>query len=49
MNSKELYVLVEEYYGYKIKMQYMNSQKNEVGGIIFGLSITYNSCTSINQ
>ena len=33
MNVKELYLLVEEFYGYKIKMQYMNSEKNEVSGI----------------
>lgn len=35
MNVKKLYLLLEEFYGYKIKMQCMNSEKNEVGGILY--------------
>lgn len=35
MNSKEIYMLVENFLGYKIKMLYLNSETNEVGGIMY--------------
>ncbi len=35
MSVDELYNLVEEYYGYKIKMRYLNPQNSEVGGILY--------------
>ena len=35
MGTKELYLLVKEFFGYKIKMQYMNTEKEEVGGILY--------------
>ena len=35
MNSKEIYMLVENFFGYKIKMLYLNSETNEVGGIMY--------------
>lgn len=35
MDAKELYCLVRDYYGYKIKMLYMNSETHEVGGILY--------------
>lgn len=35
MDTKELYLLVEKFFGYKIKMRYMNSEKKEVGGILY--------------
>lgn len=35
MDTKELYILVQNFYGYKIKMLYMNSEKKEVGGILY--------------
>lgn len=27
MDAKQLYLLVEDFFGYKVKMQYMNSEK----------------------
>ena len=35
MNVDELYVLVENYYGYKVKMGYLNSKTKEVGAILY--------------
>lgn len=35
MNTKKLYLLVEEFFGYKVKMQYINTAKCEVGGILY--------------
>lgn len=35
MIAKDLYLLVESFYGYKVKMQYINSEKNEVGGVLY--------------
>ena len=35
MIVKDLYLLVENVYGYKVKMQYINSEKNEVGGVLY--------------
>lgn len=35
MTTKELYVLVEEYFGYKIRKQYMDSRKKEVCGTLY--------------
>lgn len=35
MDVNKLYDLVENFYGYKIKMRYQNSAENEVGGILY--------------
>ena len=35
MNVKELYILIENYYGYKVKMRYQNSKTREVGAILY--------------
>lgn len=35
MEIKELYLLVEKFYGYKIKMLYMNSGESTVGGLLY--------------
>lgn len=35
MNVKELYLLVEDFYGYKAKMQYMNTETKEVSCILY--------------
>ena len=35
MNVEELYDLVENYYGYKVKMRYQNSRTREVGAILY--------------
>lgn len=35
MNVKELYILVEDYYGYKAKMRSYNSATNEVACILY--------------
>lgn len=35
MDTKELYLLVKDFFGYKIKMQYISSEKKEVGGILY--------------
>ena len=35
MEAKQLYLLVEDFFDYKVKMQYMNSEKKEVGGILY--------------
>ena len=35
METKKLYLLVKDFFGYKIKMQYMNTETNEVGGILY--------------
>lgn len=35
MTINELYDLVEEYYGYKIHMKSLNSQTNEVSGLLY--------------
>ena len=35
MNVEELYDLVENYYGYKVKMRYQNSRTREVVAILY--------------
>ena len=35
MTINELYDLVEAYYGYKIHMKSLNSQTNEVSGLLY--------------
>lgn len=35
METERLYQFVHEYYGYKIKMKYLNTEKKEVGGILY--------------
>ena len=35
MTVKELYNLVEEYYGYKIHMKSLNTQTNAVSGLLY--------------
>ncbi len=34
-NERELYNLVKKYYGYKVKMSYVNSQNREVVCILY--------------
>ncbi len=35
MNAEQLYSIIENYFGYKIKMLYMNSKTKTVGGILY--------------
>ncbi len=35
MEIKELYLIVKKFYGYKIKMLYMNSGEKTVGGLLY--------------
>ena len=35
MNVKELYILIEEYYGYKVDMISIDSEKKEVAAILY--------------
>lgn len=35
MDAKELYIFIENYYGYKVNMRYINSETMEVGAILY--------------
>lgn len=35
MEAKELYILVEDFFGYKANMRYLNSRTKEVGCILY--------------
>lgn len=35
METKRLYLLIKDFFTYKVKMQYMNTEKREVGGILY--------------
>lgn len=35
MDARELYIFIENYYGYKVSMRYINSETMEVGAILY--------------